>query len=224
MTQQKMKYRRRMKKLLSTKYLMALTLGLGLLARTANSGEVGALYTMDNAAAGNNVLVFQRDEKGALTSAGSFATGGTGTGTQPGLPSQGPVLLSRDGRWLFVCNAGSDEVSVFAVSRDGLTLTDKVGSGGQMPLSLALRHNLLYVLNAGGLAGDKDNITEFVFANGGLVPLPDSTRNLSGDNTGPAQVSFTQEGDALASLVRNASILLSVVVWLKRFSCLRKTP
>jgi hypothetical protein len=30
---------------------------------------------MDNAAAGNNVLVFQRDEKGALTSAGSFATG-----------------------------------------------------------------------------------------------------------------------------------------------------
>jgi DNA-binding beta-propeller fold protein YncE len=207
-----MKYRTRMKKLLSTKCLTGLTLGLGLLVGTAKSEEGGAIYTMDNAATGNNVLVFQRDEKGALTSAGSFATGGTGTGTQPGLPSQGPVLLSRDGRWLFVCNAGSDEVSVFAVSRDGLTLTDKVPSGGQMPLSLALRHNLLYVLNAGGLAGDKDNITAFVFANGGLVPLPDSTRSLSGDNTGPAQVSFTREGDALVVPERDTSLIDTFVV------------
>src|SRR5262249_60364658 len=121
--------------------------------------------------AGNNVLVFQRDENGGLASAGSVATGGAGTGTQAGLPSQGSVLLSRDGRWLFVCNAGSSEISVLGVSRQGLTVTDKVASGGQMPLSLALRHNLLYVLNAGGLVGDKDNITAFTFADGKLVTL-----------------------------------------------------
>jgi len=78
-----------------------------------------------------------------------------------------------------------------------VTLTDKVASGGRMPVSLALRHNLLYVLNAGGLAGDTDNITGFIFADGNLVPLPGSTHALSGANTGPAQVSFSREGDAL---------------------------
>src|SRR5262245_36435532 len=101
-----------MKKSLSTKLFTGLTLGLGLLIGTAKAEEGGALYTMDNAAAGNNVLVFQRDENGGLASAGSVATGGAGTGTQAGLPSQGSVLLSRDGRWLFVCNAGSSEISV----------------------------------------------------------------------------------------------------------------
>jgi 6-phosphogluconolactonase (cycloisomerase 2 family) len=162
---------------------------------------------MDNSAAGNRVLAFQRNEHGGLASAGSFTTGGTGTGIAAGLPSQGSVLLSRDSRWVIVCNAGSSEISVLAVSRQGLTLTDKVSSGGQMPLSLALRHNLLYVLNAGGLLGDKDNITAFIFANGRLVPLPDSTRSLSSDNTGPAQVSFTPEGDALIVTERLTSLI-----------------
>jgi 6-phosphogluconolactonase (cycloisomerase 2 family) len=184
-----------------------LALGLALLATTAKADEVGALYTMDNAAAGNHVLAFQRDQTGQLTAGGSFVTGGAGTGTSAGLPSQGSVLLSRDGRWLFVCNAGSSELSVLAVSTEGLTLTDKVGSGGQMPLSLALRHNLLYVLNAGGLVGGQDNITGFTFANGKLAPLPASTRALSADNTGPAQVSFTRDGNALVVTERATSLI-----------------
>jgi 6-phosphogluconolactonase (cycloisomerase 2 family) len=123
------------------------------------------------------------------------------------LSSQGSILLSRDNRWLFVCNAGSSEISVFAVSREGLTLTDIVDSGGQIPVSLTLRHNLLYVLNAGGGAGDKDNLTAFIFANGKLVALPDSTRALSADNTGPAQVSFTREGAALVVTERLTSLI-----------------
>jgi 6-phosphogluconolactonase (cycloisomerase 2 family) len=178
----------------------------------AKADDSGALYTMDNAAAGNNVLAFQRDEDGGVSSAGSFATGGNGTGTQAGLPSQGSVLLSRDGRWIFVCNAGSSEISVLAVSKQGLTVTDKAASGGRMPLSLALRHNLLYVLNAGGLVGDKDNITAFIFAKGQLVPLPDSTRTVSGDNTGPAQVSFASEGDVLIVTERLTSLIDTFVV------------
>ena len=80
---------------------------------------------------------------------------------------------------------------MFAVSPHRLTLTDKVASEGNLPFSLALRHDLLYVLNAGGGAGDKDKITAFILANGKLVPLPGSTRSLSADNTGPAQISFT---------------------------------
>jgi 6-phosphogluconolactonase (cycloisomerase 2 family) len=117
------------------------------------------------------------------------------------------VVLSRDGHWLFVCNAGSDEVSVFAVAPQGLQLVDKVNSGGRLPLSLTLRRDLLYVLNAGGTVGDKDNITGFVFRHGKLAALSHSTRALSGDNTGPAQVSFTDDGDALVVTERNTNLI-----------------
>jgi 6-phosphogluconolactonase len=188
------------------RYCSGLAFSLSLLAPTARADEGGALYTMDNAAGANHVMVFQRSENGGLTGAGSFATGGAGTGA--GLSSQGSVLLSRDNRWLFVCNAGSSEISVLEFNRDGgLSLADKVGSGGHLPVSLALRHNLLYVLNAGGGVGDKDNITAFIFANGKLLALPDSTRSLSGDNTGPAQVSFTRDGDRLVVTERVTGLI-----------------
>src|SRR6266481_481297 len=194
-----------MKEVSFIQYCSGLVLGLSLLAPAAKAGEDGALYTMDNAAGGNHVLAFQRQENGRLNSVGSFATGGTGAGA--GLSSQGSVLLSRDGRWLFVCNTGSGEISVMSVSARGLILTDKVPSGGQMPLSLALCHNLLYVLNAGGGAGAADNIMAFIFADGKLVALPDSTRSLSADNTGPAQVSFTRNGDSLVVTERLTSLI-----------------
>src|SRR5260221_10143048 len=58
----------------------------------------GAVYVMTNAPAGNAVLVFNRADNGALTPAGSYATGGTGTGA--GLGSQGALVLSDDQRWL----------------------------------------------------------------------------------------------------------------------------
>src|SRR6476646_4418040 len=89
-------------------------LSLATLATTAMAQPRGAIYTQDNATAGNHVLAFERAESGELASAGSFATGGSGSGG--GLSNQGAVLLSRDGRWLFVCNAGSSEISVFAVT------------------------------------------------------------------------------------------------------------
>src|SRR5438045_1360506 len=102
-----------------THYLSGLAIGLSLLWTTAKADEGSAVYTMDNSASGNHVLAFQPGENGELTGAGSFATGGVGTGA--GLSSQGSVVLSRDGRWLFVCNAGSSEISVLATSGNGLT-------------------------------------------------------------------------------------------------------
>jgi hypothetical protein len=148
-------------------------LGAGLLAFTVTATadeEAGVIYTMDNAAAGNHVLAWKRMANGTLTGPAMHATGGVGTGA--GLSSQGSVVLSRDGRWLFVCNAGSDEISAFAVAPKGLQLVDKVRSGGRLPLSLTLRRHLLYVLNAGGTVGDKDNIAGFLFLHGKLVPCP----------------------------------------------------
>jgi len=176
----------------------------------ADDHQQGALYAMDNATNGNQVLVFKRGEDGALTSAGIFATGGTGTGA--GLPSQGSLLLSPDGFWLFVCNAGSSEISVFALPPEGPVLTDIVASGGRMPISLTLRQNLLYVLNAGGYLGATDNITGFVLDRGKLRPLPASTLTLSAPNTEPAEVSFAQEGQVLLVSEQATSLIDTFVL------------
>lgn len=145
---------------------------------------------------GNEVVVYHRANDGSLTVTGRFPTGGQGLGA--GLGSQGAVILSENGRWLFVVNAGSSEISVFSVQNTGLVLTDKVASGGVRPTSLTVRKNLLYVLNA----GDPGNITGFKLNNKGkLLPLADSTRWLSNNGSGaapaPAQVSFSPDGDTL---------------------------
>jgi 6-phosphogluconolactonase (cycloisomerase 2 family) len=183
-------------------------LGASLLASSVSVSaeeDAGAIYTIDNASGNNHVLAWSRAQNGSLSGPFSYATEGAGTGS--GLSSQGSVLLSHDDRWLFVCNAGSDEVSVFSVSRHGLELKDKASSGGRSPVSLAFNEDLLYVLNAGGGVGDKDNITAFRLLDGKLVPVPQSTRALSGDNTGPAQVAFTKDGDVLVVTERTTSLI-----------------
>ena len=68
---------------------------------------------------------------------GAFGTGGRGTG-KPHLPSQSSIVLSRDGRQLLVVNAGSHELSLFAVEGGGLSLQDRVASGGATPTSVAV--------------------------------------------------------------------------------------
>jgi 6-phosphogluconolactonase (cycloisomerase 2 family) len=162
----------------------------------AGGESIGAVYTMSNAAEGNSLLVFNRDLVGKLTPAGEFDTGGLGTGT--GLGNQGALIIDPANRWLFVVNAGSDDVSVFAVDEDGLTLVDRKPSGGERPISLTYSGNLLYVLNAGGTVGTADSITGFsVAADGVLTSISGSTQSLSAANTGPAQISFNADGDVL---------------------------
>ncbi len=102
---------------------------------------------MTNAASGNAVLVFDRGADGTISPGGSFATGGLGTGA--GLGSQDALVLSGNGKWLYAVNAGSNEISAFAASKDGLALVSKIGSGGTRPISLTVAHDLMYVLNAG---------------------------------------------------------------------------
>jgi 6-phosphogluconolactonase len=176
------------------------------LSALAGDGPVGAVYTMSNAAEGNTVLMFDRDQTGKLTPAGEFETGGLGTGA--GLGNQGGVIIDPANRWLFVVNAGSDDISVFAIDADGLTLVDREPSGGGNPVSLTYSGNRLYVLNAGGAVGATDEITGFtVGADGLLTPIPGSTRSLSDTNTGPAQVSFNTDGDVLVVTEKATSLI-----------------
>jgi 6-phosphogluconolactonase len=156
-------------------------------------GTEGAVYTMTNAPTGNKVLAYERRADGSLRYSHAYPTGGRGSGD--GLGSQGAVVLSDDGRWLLVVNAGSNEVSLFSIGRHGLKLEDKADSGGIRPISVAIYRDLVYVLNAGGTVGDVDSIAAlWLRPHGRLSPLPGSRRLLSADTTTPAQVGFSPHG------------------------------
>lgn len=154
----------------------------------------GAVFTQSNAADGNAVVAFRRAADGSLTSAGTFPTGGTGTG-RIRTPSQGSVILTDDNRFLLVANIGSDDVSVFAVHRDAtLTLVDREPSNGDNPFSISVHDDLVYVLNG----GVDNNISGFRLSdNGNLSPIANSTRPLSALDVKPAQVQFSPDGDTL---------------------------
>lgn len=152
--------------------------------------EPGAVYAMTNAAGGNSILIFDRAANGALTSAGSASTGGVGKGS--GLGSQGGLVLTSDQRWLLAVNAGSNEVTVFSVTPDGLQWRSKTPSGGAMPISVAIHDHLVYVLNAG-----TPNVSGFrLSTDGTLTPIAGSTQFLNGA-AGPAEVAFSADGELL---------------------------
>jgi 6-phosphogluconolactonase (cycloisomerase 2 family) len=150
------------------------------------------IYVQANDGERNEVIAFDRSDDGRLEPLGTFDTGGRGTG-KPHLASQGSVVLSGDGTWLLVANAGSDELSLFAVEPDGLRLADRASSGGSGPTSMAERDGLVYALNNAGVP----NISGLTIADGALAPLEGSTRSLSDDSADPAQISFSPEGRTL---------------------------
>ena len=200
-------------KTVSIKRLLTITIVLlGVLPLISKAGDViGAIYTMSNLAEGNTVLVYDRERNGKISPAGEFSTGGLGTGG--GLGNQGAVIIDPANRWLFVVNAGSNEISVMSIEDLGLSLVQVVDSGGYRPISLAYSGNKLYVLNAGGAMGGQDSITGFhVGADGSLTPIPGSTRSLSAANTAPAQISFNNDGDVLVVTEKATNLIDTFVV------------
>ena len=154
----------------------------------ARRGQIGAVYTMTNDPAGNEVLQYDRFANGSLQYRASYDTGGQGTGA--GLGNQGGVVLSDDGRWLLVVNAGSNDLSVFSVTKRGLRLMDIEPVGGVQPVSAAIHRDLIYVVNAGD-----DSVSALRLDHrGGLTPLPGSSVPLSAAGAGPAQIGFSPDG------------------------------
>jgi 6-phosphogluconolactonase (cycloisomerase 2 family) len=155
----------------------------------------GAVYTLTNSTSGNAVLAFSRSANGQLLPAGTFATGGTGTGA--GLGNQGALAMDASNSFLFAVNAGSDNISVFKIGENGLRLVALVPSGGQWPISLTVSRKVLYVLNHGAAVGGSDTIAGFsVGANGHLTTIV-SGLPLSAASVGPAQIGFNNDGDIL---------------------------
>jgi 6-phosphogluconolactonase len=160
----------------------------------------GAVFTMTNSRNGNEVLMFNRANNGSLVQVGTFSTGGRGTGTA--LANQGGIRISPSGRRLLVVNPGSNDFTVFRITNQGLIFDQRVGSGGQRPVSIAMRGDRVFVANAGGVStstpGSIDNVAGFGFSdNGRLTPIPGSNQRLSGASTNPSQISISPDGSIL---------------------------
>jgi 6-phosphogluconolactonase (cycloisomerase 2 family) len=174
-------------------------------------GDPGLVFTSTNDPAGNEIVVYGRHTDGTLKEINTYATDGEGTGM--GLGSQNAVILDKSKQLLFVVNAGSNEISVFSISQDGIQLEENIASGGEMPISLTVHKKLLYVLNAGG----SGNITGFYVGNSGsLTPIAGSTQVLSnngaGSAPGPAQIEFTPDGKTLVVTEKPSNKILTYAV------------
>jgi 6-phosphogluconolactonase (cycloisomerase 2 family) len=179
-----------MRTLLKVAVLATAVLGFAAPAMAAGNGGAGdAVYALTNAASGNGVVYYERAADGTLTWVATYATRGNGTGA--GLGSQGSVALSDDGKLLFAVNAGSNSVSEFAVRKHGLRFLSAFPSNGTLPISVTVRRDTLYVLNAGSSA-----ISGFKVEGAGRAEAIDgSTQPLLG--TSPAQVAFSPDGSLL---------------------------
>ncbi len=152
-------------------------------------------FTMTNATAGNSVQAYLRSAEGTLVSLQSVPTGGTGVGH--GLENQGALALSRDGQFLYVVNPGSNDLTVFQVTGTGVQLTDRVPSGGTLPVSVAERNGVVYVLNrhGSGSSGPGPTIQGFrVSALGILTPIDGSAITLRATDTNAAQIAISPDG------------------------------
>jgi hypothetical protein len=155
------------------------------------------VYTATNDPSGNSVIIFARRANGSLTQLGSVKTGGKGSKAEPPfdfptVDTQGSIDLTPDGKLLFVVNAGSNSVTSFRVTANGLKRVSVASSHGAVPVTLASSGHVLYVANEGERgcteASQKTaepckhppNIYGWHFTSTGkLIPIPFSNRRLT---------------------------------------------
>jgi 6-phosphogluconolactonase (cycloisomerase 2 family) len=169
------------------------------------AGAGSVVFVQTNEPGGNRVVVYDVAAGGALSRAGTYATGGRGGVASPGnesdhLASQSSLVYDAAHQLLLAVNAGSNSVSTFAVDGDRLRLTGIVSSGGDFPSSVSVHGELVYVLNAGGVG----SVAGFKIVAGALQPISGSLRSLGLANTtppdfltAPGQVGFTPSGAQL---------------------------
>jgi len=164
--------------------------------------------TNDQAPGNNAVLAYRINPKnGSLSLLGTFPT--RGTGGDDSADVLGPfdhdqeLVVSKDQKFLFAINGGSNTIAVFRVQGDG-SLTHVKGSpfssGGLTPVSLGLAGDKLYVVNGnnngviGAVPNMPANYTGFrVKEDGRLVPIPGSTVEVPG-NSNPTQAHVASVG------------------------------
>jgi len=201
--------------------LFALLLSMTL-TETGLAGT-GAVFFATNSASGTNeIVMYGRAEDGTLTLHGRFSTGGVGSGpdglirSDP-LGSQGSLAVDEGNRFLFAVNAGSDSVSVFGITKTGLTYVDSYQTGGTFPVSLTVRNNVLYVLNAANQSSFQGFRVDP--GTGQLAPLPygrcDLLIPLNLPKTevfaNPSQIGFTPDGNKLVVIRKQGPLAIDLL-------------
>jgi len=161
-------------------------------------GETTTVYVQTNDPTGNQIVTYLSNGDG-LRVVGRTDTGGSGTSI-PGsvvdkLASQGSLVSDPQAGLLVGVNGGSGTISVFHAFGPYVSRPRVVSSGGSTPVSVSIRGDLLYVLNAGG----SGSIQGYYLQN--LTPIPGSNRSL-GLTPGltpaflnsPGQIGFTPDG------------------------------
>jgi 6-phosphogluconolactonase (cycloisomerase 2 family) len=187
------------------------------------SGE-GRVYVLTNQAPANTVTVLHRAADGTLTRIQEVLTGGSGSGPGPRPPQFPPgpgpdplnsadaITLTQDGRFLLAVNPRSNDVSVLAVTEEGLRLVDKAPTQGIFPVSVTTRHGLVYVVNQGqsptnSVTGPASITGFFLDHKGRLTAIPHSTRTIGESGAAPGKVSITPDGDLLVVAETIASFI-----------------
>jgi 6-phosphogluconolactonase (cycloisomerase 2 family) len=171
-------------------------------AHASSAHGAGTVFVQTDGLSGNAVVAYDRAADGSLHWAGTYPTGGVGgqlTGSVVDhTASQGSLALA--GAALYVVNAGSNTVSVFAVHGDTLSRRQVISSGGTFPVSITTHGHVVYVLNA----RDGGSVQGYVWVGQRLVRVPSWNRALGLDPTQtpeftstPGQVSFTPDGSQL---------------------------
>jgi 6-phosphogluconolactonase (cycloisomerase 2 family) len=168
-------------------------------------GASPAVFVQTDNTAGNQVVAYARASDGTLSLAGTYPTGGLGgqlTGSVVDhLASQGSLQYDAAQHLLVAVNAGSNSLTVFGVQGTRLHQRQIIGSGGEFPVSIAIRGNLVYALN--GLRGG--SVQGYRLSPGGrLAFLRGSHRRLHLSQSAtpqfvntPGQVSFSPSGSQL---------------------------
>lgn len=197
------------------------------------AGSGNLVYVGDNISTGAGVRIFRTNDQGVLSEPLSAAipTGGKGAFDVVGFNRKptgifaavdlGPyeedkdLILNDDGSRLFVCNQGSNDLTIFDISPDGLKLTPVPGSPfktGVNPISVTIAaFDTVVVLNKNDPPGNPKPpgmhasiMTYKMAANGSLTPVPNSMIELPsavcgegivcGQTSSPSQVEATADG------------------------------
>jgi hypothetical protein len=214
----------RLNKIITASLLAGLTGGL-IATSTASAGAPPtnhpgvdhAVFVQTNKPLGNTVVVYDRDRDGTLSLAGEYQTGGLGGATVgppvDALASQSSLVFHDS--MLFAVNAGSNTVTLFQVKGDTLKRQQVIWSGGLLPVSISVRDDLVYVLNAGGAGA----VQGYHLQNGRLFPIKDGNRSLGLNNanppafgTAPAQVGISPDGRFVLVSTKTLNIIDSFAI------------
>jgi len=182
----------------------------------------------------NQVVAYARGDDGSLEQLGVYDTGGIGeniraSGANP-LASQDPLIVSKDQRFVFAVNAGSESISSFVINDDfsltpaSLDVSTSGSSGAQNPVSLTIFENILYVANTGNyvdedgveldtLPEDRNRVNSSIIGftigdDGTLTELAGS--EIPGIAANVGSVEFSTDGLSLAVTERRTNEIITV--------------